>query len=53
MKNPHAQALGKLGGLARAKALSEEERRAIAQRANAVKRQRAIARRKLNESSHG
>ena len=30
MKNPNAQALGKLGGLARAKKLSKEKRTAIA-----------------------
>ena len=30
MKNPNAQALGKLGGLARAKKLSKERRAAIA-----------------------
>jgi len=32
-KNPHAQALGKLGGTARAVALTPEERAAIASKA--------------------
>jgi len=48
MKNPHAQALGRLGGLARAKKLTEEERLALSQKANAVKKARARIRRKLN-----
>jgi hypothetical protein len=41
MKNPHAQALGRLGGLARAKVLTDEERLAISKRANAIKKKRA------------
>lgn len=50
MKNRHAQALGKLGGLARAQRLTEEQRRLASQHANEVKRKRAEIRRKLNES---
>ena len=45
MKNPHAQALGRLGGLARAKALTAEQRVAISVRANEVK----LARRKVGK----
>lgn len=48
-KNAHAQALGRLGGNARAQALSDEQRLAASQHANKVKRQRAKLRRLLNE----
>lgn len=41
MKNPHAQALGRLGGLARAKKLTDEERLAISKYANKIKKKRA------------
>jgi len=36
-KNPHAVALGKLGGKARAKSLTPEQRTAIAQKAAAAR----------------
>lgn len=38
MKNPHAQALGKLGGLARAKALTDEQRKQASRMANLAKK---------------
>ena len=47
-KNPAAQALGRLGGLARAKALSEEERLAIAKKAGLMKAKRAKIQRILS-----
>ena len=47
MKNPHAQALGRLGGLARAKALTPEQRIEIALKAAAAKRKRAKTRKDL------
>ena len=47
-KNPAAQALGRLGGLARAKALSEEERFAIAKKAALMKAKRAKIQRILS-----
>jgi hypothetical protein len=37
MKNPHAQALGSLGGKARAKKLTPQRRLEISQKANKVK----------------
>lgn len=37
MTNPHAQALGQLGGLARAKALTKQQRLAISRLANQAK----------------
>lgn len=46
-KNPHAQALGRQGGLARAKALTSDQRLEISRRANAVKTKRAYLRRIL------
>ena len=55
-KNPHAQALGKLGGLARARRLTSDQRVEASRKANAGKKQRAHARRMLNtfsRSSHG
>lgn len=39
-KNPNAQALGKLGGLARAKKLTAAQRLRISQAANAAKQQK-------------
>lgn len=47
MKNPDAQRLGRLGGLARAKKLTEDERLAISQKANLIKQKRAQLRRTL------
>ena len=47
-KNPAAQALGRLGGLARAKALSEEQRLAIAKKAGLMKSKRAKIQRLLS-----
>ncbi len=47
MKNPHAQALGKLGGEARAKKLTAEQRLDISVNANAVKKKRAQLRKAL------
>jgi len=47
MKNPHAQTLGRLGGLARAKALTPEQRVEIAVKAVAAKRKRAKMRKDL------
>lgn len=47
-KNPAAQALGRLGGLARAKALSEERRLTIAQQAAKMKAKRAKIQRALS-----
>jgi hypothetical protein len=46
-KNQHAQALGKLGGLARAKALTAEQRLHASIHANTIKRARAKARKAL------
>lgn len=40
IKNPNAQALGKLGGLARAKKLTAAQRLRISQSANAAKQQK-------------
>lgn len=48
MKNHQAQALGKLGGLARAKALTSEQRLAISVKANEAKRKRALIRKGLS-----
>lgn len=48
-KNPAAQALGRLGGLARAKALSAEAREAIARQAALMKAKRAQIQRRLSE----
>ena len=45
-KNPHAVALGKLGGEARKKKLSEERRKQIAREANAERQRRFRARRR-------
>jgi hypothetical protein len=47
-KNPAAQALGRLGGLARAKALSEDQRLAIAKKAGLMKSKRAKIQRLLS-----
>lgn len=47
MKNANAQALGKLGGLARAKALTVDQRIAISKRANEAKKKRALIRKGL------
>lgn len=48
VKNPAAQALGRLGGLARAKALSEEQRLEIAKKAALMKAKRAKVQRMLS-----
>lgn len=50
MKNPHAQSLGRLGGLARAKALTEDQRKAASQKAIDAKRKKAKIRRLLGDS---
>ena len=47
-KYPAAQALGRLGGLARAKALSEDQRLAIAKKAALMKAKRAKIQRLLS-----
>ena len=47
-KNPAAQALGRLGGLARAKTLSEDQRLAIAKKAALMKAKRAKIQRLLS-----
>ena len=52
MKNPHAQALGRLGGLARAMNLTAEQRHSIARLANkskAAKKARKILTELLKE----
>lgn len=51
MKNPQAQALGKLGGMARAKALTAEQRLAISMKANETKRKRALIRKGLGDET--
>lgn len=51
MKNPHAQALGKLGGEARAKKLTAEQRLDISVNANAVKKKRAQLRKALSNET--
>ena len=48
MKNPQAQALGKLGGEARARKLTSEQRLAISVKANDTKRKRALIRKGLS-----
>jgi hypothetical protein len=50
MKNPQAQALGRLGGLARAKKLTADQRRAISQQANRIKKKRAKLRKEIDPS---
>lgn len=45
MKNPHAQALGRLGGLAKAAKVTEEERERMRERA-------ALARARKHERQH-
>ena len=52
MKNPHAQALGRLGGLARAKKLTDDERLAISKYANKIKKKRAQIQRDYNNRPH-
>lgn len=47
-KNKQAQALGKLGGVARAKMLTAEQRLAISVKANEAKRKRALIRKGLS-----
>lgn len=47
MKNPHAQALGRLGGIARALALSKRQRLEISRKAIRAKELRAKIRAKL------
>jgi hypothetical protein len=47
-KNPAAQALGRLGGLARAKALSDDQRMDIAKKAALMKSKRAKIQRLLS-----
>jgi hypothetical protein len=47
MKNANAQALGRLGGLARAKKLTAEQRKASSDHANQVKRKKQIVRERL------
>jgi hypothetical protein len=49
-KNEHAQALGKLGGLARAKTLTADQRLAISQHANLIKKKRAKLRKEIDSS---
>lgn len=54
MKNPHAQALGRLGGLAKAAKVTEEERERMRERAalaRAKKTQRAAVRTRLGAQS--
>jgi hypothetical protein len=51
MKNPHAQMLGRLGGLARAKAITRDRMLEILTHARAVKAKRSIARRKLSHDT--
>ena len=51
-KNPHAQALGRLGGLARAKKLSDEQRLAISAHANMIKKKRAQLQRLYGTRPH-
>ena len=46
-KNPHAQALGRLGGLARAKTLTAERQAAILVKARASKAARRLVRQHL------
>ena len=47
MTNPHAQALGKLGGLARAKALTAKQRLAISRLANQAKAEKKATENKV------
>lgn len=47
MKNPHAQALGRLGGLARAAKMSDEQKAASTNRARQAKAIRARIQRGL------
>lgn len=56
MKNPHAQALGRLGGLAKAAAMSERERKESLEKARRAKALKAFRRKigvALDESFAG
>jgi len=48
-KNPHAQQLGRLGGLARAKALTDDQRKSASLHAVEAKQKKAKVRRLLGE----